>query len=362
MSETGRRNPTPSLSGPINSEAMAATNSRREITALNDDLPLRRGGVVRSPRVAWEMVGPDDAPIVFAMGGISANRHVTAVGDAGDGWWQDFAGPGGAIDTARFRVLGIDFLGGNGETTGPRTGADSLPAVDPADQAALLARLHDQQGWPPFRAFFGSSYGGMVALHFAADAPDRLQQLVVIGAAHRPPGIATALRTIQRRAIRECVKRNEATLGLELARAVGMVTYRSEKEFDVRFEREPTFSEGHARFDVENYLFSRGEAFARAFHPQAVLTLSESIDLQRIEPERIATPTELFCAESDFVAPVSLMTELRDRLAGPCRYTEYASIYGHDAFLKETELLGHHFRRILADDAQPFSLTRSNTA
>jgi homoserine acetyltransferase len=34
---------------------------------------------------------------------------------------------------------------------------------------------------------------------------------------------------------------------------------------------------------------------------------------------------------------------LRDRLAGTCRLVEISSIYGHDAFLKEKEVLGDAF-------------------
>ena len=328
---------------------MAEIQTESGTTMIAGELALARGGSVRDPQVAWEVAGPSDAPLIAAMGGISANRHVTSASEPG--WWKDFAGPGLGLDTHRYRVLGIDFLGGNGDTTGPRNQAQDLPAIDPIDQANLLARLLEQMEWPSLRAYFGASYGGMVALHFAALHPERLQELVVIGAAHRAPGIATALRTIQREAIRACESLGDTATGLRIARAIGMVTYRSEQEFDVRFDRKPDLGGGHAKFDVENYLFSRGDEFARRFHPKAVLTLSESIDLQEIDPASIGTPTELFCAETDFVAPVSLMTELRDRLSGPCRYTQFPSLFGHDAFLKETALLNEHFRRILDREA-----------
>src|SRR5690349_16668649 len=61
----------------------------------------------------YELVGPADAPVVVALGGISASRHVTSTNaNAAPGWWEDIAGPGRAIDTTRVRVLGIDYIDG----------------------------------------------------------------------------------------------------------------------------------------------------------------------------------------------------------------------------------------------------------
>jgi len=286
--------------------------------------------------------------VLAALGGISATRHVTSSERFPEpGWWEDFAGPGKALDTSRFRLLCMDFLGGNGQTQGPRLQDDPFPVIDPADQARLLAELMDLLEIPRLHVFFGASYGGMVALQFAALFPDRLDRLVIVGAAHRAPAIATALRCIQREAIRACLRLGHGKEGLRLARAIGMVTYRSAEEFEQRFSPQPELRGERLVFPVQDYLFSRGDAFADAFHPQAVLRLSESIDLQQMEPENVKTPTELFCASSDFVAPPALMKELARRIDAPCMYTEFASLYGHDSFLKEVDLLGGHFKRIL---------------
>jgi homoserine O-acetyltransferase len=94
-----------------------------------------------------------------------------------------------------------------------------------------------------------------------------------------------------------------------------------------------------AQFDICNYLGSRGDAFAASMDAQRFLALSESIDLHRIEPESIATPTLLMTAISDQLAPLPDMRELRDRLAGPSELYTFTSLYGHDAFLKEYDAM-----------------------
>ena len=327
---------------------MHGTDTGRGEIRTGHTFKLRRGGSLVSPQIGYELTGPEGAPVLVAMGGISATRHVCAsTGYPESGWWEDFAGPGKALDTRRFRLLGMDFLGGNDQTQGPRLQDESFPSVDPEDQARLLAVLLDVLEIPRLLVFFGASYGGMVALQFAALFPERLEKLVIVGATHRPPAIATALRCVQREAIRRCQRLGDAAEGLRIARAIGMVTYRSGQEFEQRFSAEPHLRDGQLGFEVQDYLFSRGDDFASRFSPEAVLCLSESIDLQQMEPERITVPTELLCASTDFVAPPELMLELSRRINAPCRYTQYESIYGHDSFLKEVELLGAHFKRIL---------------
>lgn len=327
---------------------MTEFSARREEFKLGGTFTLQHGGELVAPQVAYELLGPEDAPVLMALGGISATRHISSSTEYPEaGWWEEFAGPGRALDTSRYRLLGMDFLGGNDQSQGPRLQQGPFPSVSPEDQARLVALLLDELGILAIHVFFGASYGGMVALQFAALFPERIEKLVIVGATHRPPAIATALRCVQREAIRRCQALGDAAEGLRIARAIGMVTYRSALEFEQRFEPVPQFRDGRASFPVQDYLFSRGDVFAQRFLPEAVLCLSESIDLQQLEPERITVPTDLFCAGSDFVAPPDLMRELSRRIAAPCRYTRYESLYGHDSFLKEVDLLGSHFKRIL---------------
>ena len=320
-----------------------------ETVTLDNPLELERGGVLDDVRVGYELQGTSDGPLILALGGISATRHVTSHSEnSSPGWWEDFAGPGKPIDTDRFQLLCIDFLGGNGATSGARSTDGLFPVVAPADQANVLAAVMGQLGFPRARAFFGSSYGGMVALQFGRLHANLCEHLVIVGAAHRAPAMANALRCIQREIVRQTQNLGSAETGLRLARAIGMATYRSEPEFETRFSREPRVGES-VHFAIEDYLFSRGDVFAANFHPRAFLRLSESIDLQNMDPADVNVPCTIIGFDTDFVAPPDLTRNLADRISGPTELIELESIYGHDAFLKEDEKLGPLFQNLLAD-------------
>jgi homoserine O-acetyltransferase len=92
---------------------------------------------------------------------------------------------------------------------------------------------------------------------------------------------------------------------------------------------------------------SRGASYAAVYKPEAFVCLSESIDLHRVEPESIRVPTTLLGVQEDQLVPLADMRELRDRHGGNCSLVEISSIYGHDAFLKETEVLRDLLARTL---------------
>ena len=94
---------------------------------MSTDSRLRR---TDHPAPSWELSGPPGAPVIVVLGGISASRHVTATtNDTSDGWWQLLVGPAAAVDTRRFRVLGIDWLAPEQGSISTHDQADALLAV-----------------------------------------------------------------------------------------------------------------------------------------------------------------------------------------------------------------------------------------
>ncbi len=199
-------------------------------------------------------------------------------------------GPGRPLDTDRFRVLGMDYLGGGHQSTGPVRGTE-FPSISVYDQAECLMAVMDHLGIASLHGCVGASYGGMVALALGERHPDRVAHAVVISAAHRTHPMSTAWRSVQRAIVRYALSHGEGERGLVLARALAMATYRSGREFEERFPGEAELRDGNFVFPVEAYLISRGEAYAAQYQPEAFVCLSESIDLHRIEPERITMPT-----------------------------------------------------------------------
>ena len=318
----------------------AGVESHDAVLRLSQPMTLAHGGVLSEVRVAWRLSGPAGAPVVCALGGISADRHVCS-------WWGNLVGAGKAIDTGRRQVLAFDFLGGNGATTGPRsTGAAVFPDVSTFDQAYILAALLDHLAIPRLAAFVGASYGGMVALAFASLYPERVERLVVISAAHKASPLGTAWRTIQRRIVALGTAHGSAHDGLALARALAMTTYRTPGEFDSRFDAPRRVTADPDAFPVWEYLDARGADYVTHMLPEAFVTLSRSIDLHRIEPEQITTPLNLVAVAQDQLVPPALVGELARRAGGVATVVACESIFGHDAFLKEEAFFTKIFERI----------------
>ena len=340
------------------------------------EVSLYHGGRLSNVRVAWRLVGPANAPVVCALGGISSNRRVFDLDEPRKGWWSEVVGPGQALDAERFRVLSFDYLGGSAETTGPgqssadvasttvaphpvqpagaagasAQGSASFPSISTYDQAELLVRLLNNLGIKSVRAIVGGSYGGMVALAFGERYPERVSRLIVIGAADRTHPMATAWRSVQRRILQFAVECGRPKEGLQLARALAMSTYRSAEEFEARFDGAPTRADERFSFPVEQYLFARGTDFAEKHKPEAIVGLSESIDLHRVEAARIFVPTTIVAVREDQLVPLSDLRGLAARLP-VAKLHEISSIYGHDAFLKESDQLRGIFSVVLGGAA-----------
>lgn len=301
-------------------------------------LPLRHAGE-RRLRLRYETVGAPGLPPVFVAGGISANRHVThSTVDTAPGWWNVQVGAGHALDPASVRIVAFDWVGADGTLDAP---------IDPADQADAIAVLLDRLGIGALAGFVGSSYGAMVGLHFAARHSRRVGRLVAIAGAHRAHPYASAWRALQRQAVELGAVQCDGFDGLALARQLAMLTYRTPEEFDERFGG-ARVEGGRVRVAAEDYLAHCGQAYAARTPPAAFLRLSESIDLQQVEPESITAPVTLVGIEEDRLVPLGDIFALAQRLRGETRLRVLRSRYGHDAFLKEGAAIGDVLREAFA--------------
>lgn len=316
------------------------------VLRLDEGLALYHGGTVSPLQLAWRLAGAPGAPVVVALGGISAHRRVFDAAHPKAGWWCELAGPGKPLDSRRLRLLGIDYLGGSGGSSAPQPG-ESFPSLSSYDQAEALRLLLDALGIERLHAFVGASYGGMVALAFAERYPSRVGQLLVISAADRAHPMSTAWRCVQRRIVRFALQAGQPAEGLQLARALAMATYRTPGEFAARFSQPPRRIDGQLCFPIEEYLFARGRDYALRYRPESFLSLSESIDLHAVDATRISTPTTLVAVREDQLVPLADLRTLGARLPH-ARLHEVSSVHGHDAFLKEVGALQPIFASLYA--------------
>jgi homoserine O-acetyltransferase len=284
----------------------------------------------------YELTGPESAPLVIVLGGISASRHITPNAiDGAAGWWQESVGPGKGIDTTKYRILGIDYLDGG-------RAPDGRPArmVTTHDQADAIAALQASLGLPRAHAMVGASFGGMVTLAFAERYPERVGRIIVIGGAHESHPMSTGLRALQRRIVELGLETGRATDGMILARGVAMTTYRTTREFGERFGSSvPEVRDGRIIFAVESYLEAGGKRFAAWCPPERFLALSLSSDLHSVDPAAVHVPAVLIAEEGDTLVPEEQMFELSSRLGAPNRLVQLATIHGHDAFLTDSDTI-----------------------
>lgn len=301
---------------------------------LKGQIPLKWGGAIREAEIAYQLSGPEGAPLVLVLGGISAGRRVVSPdGNEPPGWWEIAVGEGKPIDTSRYRVLTFDYVSGRGDSK--VLDSDRYTSIDTCDQAAVAAAFISELGLGPLRAVIGASYGGMIALALAAEHAELAGHAIVFGAAHESHPMATGLRSIQRNIVRLGMAGQNASDGVRIARALAITTYRSAAEFVHRFRGAPERNAEGFHFPVESYLDHQGEKFAAAFDAQMFLTLSESCDLHLVSPQEITVPVTLVAVDSDTLVPLWQMRELASALPNCRALHEFESIYGHDAFLKE---------------------------
>jgi homoserine O-acetyltransferase len=327
-------------------DPVAATAASSAIHALRGTIERRlslrhAGGQI--VRLRYESIGAADLPVVFVAGGISAGRHVAASDAFPDpGWWQGVAGAGCALDPARHRLLAIEWVGADGALDAP---------IDPADQADAVAAVLDALGIEALEAFVGCSYGAMVGLQFAARHPARLRRLVAISGTHRAHPHASAFRALQRRAVALGALQCDERDGLALARQIAILGYRTPEEFDARFGPAQVV-DGRVRTGAEDYLDHCATRYAARTPATAFLRLSESIDLQAVDPESVRVPVTVVAVAEDRLVPIGDAHALVERLArGPAarqpQLRVMRSRYGHDAFLKEPGAIGALLREAL---------------
>jgi homoserine O-acetyltransferase len=309
---------------------------------------------------------------VLVCHALSGHHHAAGF-HAGDdrkpGWWDACIGPGKAIDTNRFHVVSLNNLGGCHGSTGPRSmdpetgrlyGPD-FPAVTVADWVAAQARLADRLGIDRFAAVVGGSLGGMQALQWAIDFPDRIGHALVIAAAARLSAQNIAFNEIARHAIvtdlgyhggRYLEASDNPERGLMLARMVGHVTYQSDDGLRDKFGRriQPNAAaDGGAQdtqFQIESYLHHQGRSFSQTFDANTYVLMTRALD--EFDPAR-AFDDDLAAALSNAQADFWVCAFTTDWRFSPARSKEIVDAlvsarkdvvstvidtpHGHDAFL-----------------------------
>jgi homoserine O-acetyltransferase len=295
-------------------------------TDIEVPIPAHLPALGRQTRA--RIAGRRDAPLVVALGGISADRFVAAGRYRSMGWWPGLVGLGLAVDPARHLVLGLDFA------------ADESGAFAPTthEQGEVLAAAIEAAGGGP-AAIIGASYGGMIALALAERRPDLVAKLVVISAPAAPHPAATAIREIQRRIVALGLATGRGAEAQSIARGLAMTTYRTHEEFAARFAGGISEPDPLSVSEAGAYLRARGDAYGDVMSPERFLSLSGSLDRHRVDPSKIDAATLVLGASSDRLVPPEQSRDLAAALPDAELHI-LDCLWGHDMFLKDAARLG----------------------
>ncbi len=283
-------------------------------------------------------------------------------------WWPDLFRDGHPLDVGKHCVIGINVLGSCYGSTGPKSINPStdepygagFPVVSIRDIVRAQAQLIAHLAIPQLRAVLGGSIGGMQALQWSVDYPERVAGCFAVGAAPLS-AMGLALNHLQREIIRLDPAWNGGnydaaqapTRGLALARGLATCTYKSPALFTERFGRNPDRAGGNplqshaAAYDVAGYLEYQGRIFNERFDANSYLVISramDSFDLSRgylneaAALEHIHARVLVVGISSDWLFPAAEVRELAERIQcanAVCNYIELHSNHGHDAFLAE---------------------------
>jgi homoserine O-acetyltransferase/O-succinyltransferase len=300
--------------------------------------------------IAYEWQGNANGPVLIVAGGISANRHVALSNEYPErGWWEAQVGPSCAIDTNRFSVLAINWLGHDGELD---------VVIDSADQADAIAATLDHLGIKKAAAFIGCSYGAMVGLQFSARHAKRVEKLIAISGADAAHPYSSAWRALQRNIVRLNLETENETQALSLARQLAILSYRTPEEFAARFAAPVQIQNAVARCPAENYLEACGNKYTAVTNTTAFLRLSESIDLHQVNAADIKTNTVLVGIQEDRLVPIDTIVNLSQKLGVRCQLKSLYSVFGHDAFLVESGQIA----KVLSDALHSSQLVVSGAA
>ena len=344
-------------------------------------LPLQSGASIREYDLSFETYGTlnaDKSNAVLVCHALNASHHVAgtyAGQDKSEGWWHNMIGPGKPLDTERFFVIGVNNLGSCFGSTGPMHvspdtgrvyGAD-FPVVTVEDWVNAQALLLDALGIQTLAAVMGGSLGGMQALSWALQYPDRVRHAVVIASAPNLTAENIAFNEVARRAIQTDPDFHGGNFyqhgtvpkrGLRIARMIGHITYLSDDVMNAKFgrkliaatqseaERNFFYSTLEAEFQIESYLRYQGDKFAEYFDANTYLLITRALDY--FDPAR-AYSGNLSQALARASAKFLLVSFTTDWRFAPARsreivkalldnkrdvtYAEINAPHGHDAFL-----------------------------
>lgn len=347
-----------------------------EIAQFDQPLKLEGGGKLEKYELIYETYGElnkNKSNAILICHALSSNHHAAGYHSKQEkhaGWWDKLVGPGKAIDTNRFFVVCCNNLGGCSGSTGPAStnpktnkpyGPD-FPIVTVKDWVNSQVQLADYLQISQWAAVIGGSLGGMQAMQWSINYPERIRHCIAIASSAKLTAQNIGFNEVARQAIRTDPDFHEGhyyehdtkpTRGLRLARMLGHITYLSDdmmaKKFGRNLQKKTRINyDFNPEFEVESYLRYQGERFVDHFDANTYLLMTKALDYFDPASDNKDSLSEAF---SDSVSDYLVISFTSDWRFAPERsreivralqnnnlnvsYAEIDAPQGHDAFLLE---------------------------
>ncbi len=352
---------------------MNARSSLHRSLRLPHDLPLESGAVLPRPMIGYETYGElaaDGGNAILICHALTGDQYVASTHPltGKPGWWTRMVGRGRPVDPARHFIICMNVIGGCMGSEGPASphpdgdGCWGLrfPVITIADMVRAQAAALDALGIGRLLAVVGGSMGGMQALQWAAQYPDRVASVVAIATAARHSAQNIAFHEVGRQAIMAdpewqggayTAAGTNPARGLSVARMAAHITYLSEAGLTGKFGRnlqdraEVGFG-FDADFQVESYLRYQGMSFVDRFDANSYLYITRAMDYFDLATAHdgllapaFAATSARFCIvsfDSDWLYPTAESRRIVQALVAAGRhvsFVELSSPHGHDSFL-----------------------------
>ena len=276
-------------------------------------------------------------------------------------WWPEMVGENCWVNPDKDFVVCVNILGSAYGTTGPRDfksrdsripqkGYLDFPCFTVRDTARLFTLVRQHLGSEHVDLLVGSSIGGFHALEWAIMEGDVIERAAFIATAPRVSPWLSAWMEVQRMALeadptfRACESLDGGRKGLEAARAISLISYRSFDGYNLtQYETDDDCLFASRAASYERY---QGEKLVkRGFDAYSYYYLLNCVDSQNVGRHRGGVAKAL----GEIKAKSIVISITSDGLFPPCESREWAkhiphaeyyeieSRFGHDGFLLETD-------------------------
>ena len=348
-----------------------------------DPIKLSCGMTLDNYELIYETYGKlnknkDNAVLVCHA--LSGNQHVAGrhkKTDKHPGWWDSLVGPGKPLNTNKFFVIGINNLGGNEGSTGPKSinpktkkvWGSSFPIITVEDWVKTQKTLINYLGIQRLSSVIGGSLGGMQALEWNLQFPNEVKNTIIIAAAPNLTAQNIAFNEVARQSIitdpdfqkgNFYTKKNKPKRGLRVARMLGHITYLSNDAMKSKFGRKKKNKDFqynfNTEFEIESYLNYQGDKFAKEFDANTYIRMTKALDYYDPTKQNKKKLSAVFKKIKSKFLVISFTSDWR---FSPARskeivkslldnninvsYAEISAESGHDAFLMSDD----HYHEIL---------------